>query len=317
MTLLYSPDMWITFILFIIALGSCAFFAFLETSIATLRLFTIEELERSVGRYPALFSALRLHRHRVLTTMVIANSGATVIATTFSTRFLLLLFKNSAHHLELPLTLLVSTALMLICGEVIPKHVAKVAGYQLIRYTLWGTNMTYQLLYPLVTLLTALSERVVGYIMRSYALNEPYHEHISREEIQFLINHMHKSGTLSAIQRDLLSRVFSLSTLSVADIMLPLSAYPADPRRATVPHLCAADSVETAAALFSRYKMAQITVHDAGGKIIGVVEQSTLSGLLLGAAAEHPQNSLDRKPTHSVSLHQRSVEPSHHSEDHL
>lgn len=306
MVLVSISDTWITLLLFLVSLTGCALFAFLETSVATLRLFTIEELERSVNRYPRLFAALRFHRHRVLTTMVIANSGATVITTTFSTRLLWLVFKNAPHHLELPLTLLFSTAIMLMCGEVIPKHLAKSVGHHLIKSTLWATNITYEVLYPLVTVLTTLSERVVEYVVHTQALGEAYHDHVSREEVQFLIGYMHKAGTLSTVQHDLFMRVFSLNLISVGGIMQQLEAHEVPRLMGVLPRLSVTETAEEALALLLHNNLSEIGVQDAQGRLVGVVRYDLLVALLLRA---QEKRSLDSVAIPAVSLQHTIITP--------
>ncbi len=305
-------DVYISLFFFIGALCSCAFFAFLETSVATLKLFTIEELERSVQRYPTLFAALRLHQHRVLTTMVIANSGATVIATTFSTRLLLHCFHTIPHYLELPLSLLFTTTIMLLCGEVIPKHLAQTLGSHLIRYTLWGTNATYHALYPLVTLLTALSERVVRYVARSYRLQEHHSDYVSREELQFMISCMHRTGSLSAIQHTVCIRTFALTKLTAYTIMLPVSeTYMPAP---TALYISAETSAEQVAQLLAEHPLTEIIVQNSSGIIVGSINAAVFIRLLLTPTSS--QHSLDTPHPHGVSL-QRTVGTSSEQEENV
>lgn len=302
-------DVYITLFLFIGALCSCAFFAFLETSVATLKLFTIEELERSVRRYPTLFTALRFHQHRVLTTMVIANSSATVIATTFSTRLLLHCFQNIPHYFELPLSLLFTTTIMLLCGEVIPKHLAQTLGSHLIRYTLWGTNATYHTLYPLVTILTALSEKVVHYVARSYQIRESNSDYVSQEEILFLINCMHRAGTMSSIQHTLLNRVFALTTLPAKAIMIPITHHSIVPESAII--IAAEETAERAAALLAEHNATELMVRDTHGTIIGIISSTALMNAVWQPTRGY---SLDNRLSPQVSLQRTAIDPSLHED---
>src|SRR5438132_13681868 len=61
-------------ILFFVALSLRAIFSFFETTITALRLFKLKELAQTTGHYEALFQALEQSPHRVLITILIANS---------------------------------------------------------------------------------------------------------------------------------------------------------------------------------------------------------------------------------------------------
>ena len=61
-------------LLFIVSLLFCALFSFLETSVTALRIFQLKEIAEKTGKYKSLFESLEKNPHRVLITILIANS---------------------------------------------------------------------------------------------------------------------------------------------------------------------------------------------------------------------------------------------------
>jgi len=213
----------LTAILFVIALACCAFLAFIETSITAIRLFTIDELERTVNGYRMLFSALRTEHHRVLTTILIANSFVHVLATMLSTRLSMIFLETLPNAVAIPLSLLFTTIMMLLCGEIIPKNLAQALGPQVIRSTLWITNALYLLLYPIVGLFIAITNKFISRLPLAQGATGHV---ISIDEVRFLIDHIHMHGSVSNEQRMLIQQAFSLTQLQLIDAVLPISYTP-------------------------------------------------------------------------------------------
>lgn len=125
------PDgsLYINIILFSVSLIFCAFFSFLETSITAIRLYKLQELaQTTTGQYAELFHSLEQNQSRVLTTILVANNLANVIAATTGTLLAQKLFSGLPKALSVPSEILFTTAMILIIGEVIPKNTARAVG---------------------------------------------------------------------------------------------------------------------------------------------------------------------------------------------
>src|SRR5579871_5844189 len=132
-------------IIFFIGLSARALFSFLETSITALRLFKLKELAASNSSYRTLFTTLEKNPHRVLITILIANSLADVTTAAIATHIMETLFAylHLSGSLGFSLGIAIATLAILIFGEIIPKNIAKGHGERLLPSTLWFANIIF------------------------------------------------------------------------------------------------------------------------------------------------------------------------------
>ena len=156
-----SSGLYYNIILFIISLGFCALFSFIETSITGLRLFKLKELAKLTGKYKKLFDTLENNPHRVLITILIANNLANVTAATLSSQIMETLSRmlNLSEGVGFTLGIAITTIAILIFGEVIPKNIAKLHGEKLFKSTLWFINIVVFVFYPVVTVLVSFANK--------------------------------------------------------------------------------------------------------------------------------------------------------------
>jgi len=149
---------------FMIALAAAALFSYLETTITAVRFFRIRELAQTSTRYIKILNILEKQPHRILITILIACNLSTVIAAALSTRIMEELFTRLhwSEGLGFSLGIGVATIAILIFGEIIPKHFAKIQGEKMLGSSLWFINIIYFLLYPFVKLLTKISDLIIG-----------------------------------------------------------------------------------------------------------------------------------------------------------
>lgn len=211
-------------IIFFIGLTARALFSFLETTITALRLFKVKELAASTKQYHALFSALEKNPHRVLITILIANSLADVTTASIATHIMEQLFLqiNLSGGLGFSLGIGVATLAILIFGEIIPKNIAKVAGERLFTSTLWIANFIFYLFYPLVTFLMKLSDYFV-YKIGGTRPEDSTEWVASEKEIQFLIKYINEKGLMETEKTKMLHNIFELGRTPVKEILVPAS----------------------------------------------------------------------------------------------
>ena len=132
-------------IFFFIALISRGIFSFLETSITALRLFKLKELSRTTNKYTTLFQTLEKNPHRVLITILIANSLTDVTTAALATNIMETFFAHVGLSSGLGFTLGIAVASIgiIIFGEILPKSFAKGRGEQIFRSMLWFINFLF------------------------------------------------------------------------------------------------------------------------------------------------------------------------------
>lgn len=213
----------ISILCFFISLTLRAVFSFLETSITALRLFKLKEMAQSTQQYEVLFKALEQTPHRVLITILIANSIADVTTAALATHITETFFAslNLSSGLGFSLGIIIASMAIIIFGEIIPKNLAKGRGERLFRSMLWLTNILFYTLYIPVTFLTKFSDFLV-YKLVGKKSTETGSEWVSSElEIKFLIDYISSKGLMELEKTEMLQNVFDLGHTPVKEIMVP------------------------------------------------------------------------------------------------
>lgn len=213
----------ISILCFFIALSLRAIFSFLETSITALRLFKLKEMAQSTQHYDALFKALEQTPHRVLITILIANSIADVTTAALATHITETFFAslNLSSGLGFSLGIIIASMAIIIFGEIIPKNLAKSRGERLFKSMLWLTNILFYMLYIPVTFLTKFSDFLVFKLMGKKSF-ESGSEWVSSElEIKFLIDYISSKGLMEIEKTEMLQNIFDLGHTPVKEIMVP------------------------------------------------------------------------------------------------
>lgn len=219
----FNNTFLISIILFFVALAGRAVFAFLETSITALRLFKIKELARTTGRYKRLFQALEKYPHRVLITILIANSFTDVMSAAMATHIMETVFGyfNLSSGLGFSAGIAIATLAILIFGEILPKNIAKNRSDWLFRSTLWLINGVYFLFHPLVSFLLQFSDFIMTKLGSKKRLERKSEWVSSEREIRFLIEYVSERGIIEEEKTEMLQNIFELGDTPVREIMVP------------------------------------------------------------------------------------------------
>lgn len=261
-------------ICFFVALLLRAVFSFLETSITALRLFKLKELAKSAGHYEALFQALEQSPHRVLITILVANSLVDVTTASLASYITQTIFER----LHLPSTLgfslgiAITSIAIVVFGEIIPKNLAKGKGERLFTSMLWLTNIMYYSLYPIVSFLIKISDFFVYKLMGTKEYESGSEWVSSEREIQFLIDYINEQGLMETDKSEMLQNIFELGSTPVKDIMKAATDIISIDVNATIK-----DSLE----LFSKHQYTRMPAYDGqSDNYIGMVHQKDIFVLL-------------------------------------
>lgn len=269
---LLTPAMTLQFSYFGISLLFCALFSFLETSITALRLFNLNELIKNTGGYKTLLSALEKEPQRVLISILIANNIANVTAGALITHVMEEIFAKMhlSQGLGFSLGIAIATVTILIVGEVIPKNIAQSQGQRLFKSTLWFTSIIYFLMYPIVAILSSLSNFITGLFKEKG--DESGQTIASEKEIQFLIDYINKQGKMDTDKSHMLHSIFELGHTTVEEIMVP---------EVDIITLNVNSSLNEALELFSKYHFSRLPVYEnKTDNFIGMVHQKDIFLLL-------------------------------------
>lgn len=247
---------------FLAALFIRAIFAFLETSITSLRLFKLKELAETTKKYNALFHALEMNPHRVLITTLIISSSADVTAAALGTYVMEKIGERLqfSESLGFSLGIGIATIAIVIFGEIIPKNFAKTHSTRLLPSMLWIVNGAFYLLYPFASLLLRFTARI------NTLLGRDLQEHTwesSEHEIKFLIEYIQQHGLMEKDKALMLKNIFDLGNTPVRDIMIPETNIISINIRA---------STEDALKLFSYHHFTRLPVYqETTTNIVGII----------------------------------------------
>lgn len=259
---------------FSVALFFCALFSFLETAVTAMRLFNLKEIANKTRGYKRLFSILEQEPQKVLIAILIANNIANVTTAALITQVMEEFFASLhlSEGLGFSLGIAIATAALLVIGEILPKNIAQAYGSQLFKSALWLINITFYSMYPLVIVLSKLSNTIIYYVQKSGVGQHGTENLSSEKEIQFLIDYINKQGLMDTDKSRMLNSIFDLGTTTVKEIMVP---------EIDIITLNVTTSIEEALRVFARYHFSRLPVYeDKTSNIIGMIHQKDIFLLL-------------------------------------
>ena len=147
----------------------------------------------------------------VLTTILVGNNIVNILAaslvTTISGRY----FQSDAIGISVGITTLV----ILIFGEIIPKTFARVHAEKISPYVVWILRVTYIILYPIVKLITLFARKILG------ENAEITGRMITKNDIEYMVERAEVQKTIDSKQLGLLNSILEFPTIKVKDIMIP------------------------------------------------------------------------------------------------
>ena len=257
----YSSLFYTEIIGFIISLLSCSLFSFLETSVTAVRLFKLEEVRNSTKQYNRLLRVLEKKPHEVLSSILIANSVVNVTAAALITDITEKVFTalSFCRGLGFSCGIALGSFLILLFGEILPKNIAKTYGNRFFKSSLWITNITFHLLYPLVTFLSNFSALFIRFFGGKMATESV----ITEREIKFLIEYTKQKGIIDPYKTQMLHSIFDLSKKQVREIMIPII---------DVIMIKSTNSLEDVLRMFSQYQYSRLPVYDENkDNVIGML----------------------------------------------
>ena len=260
-------------IFFFISLIARAIFSFLETSITALRLFKLKKLAQTT-RYKTLLQTLEKSPHRVLITILIANSFADVTTAALATHIAETIFAhfNLSSSLGFTFGIAVASIAIVIFGEILPKNFAKGFGERVFKSLLWLINAIFYLLSPLATLLTQFSNSLIYKVVGKEAYEKGGEWITSEQEVRFLIDYIHEKGILELEKTEMLQNIFELGRTPIKEIMLPTT---------DIISVDVNKTINNTLAIFLKHRFTRLPVYqDKQDNIIGMVHQKDIFYLL-------------------------------------
>jgi putative hemolysin len=255
----YMQALSTNIVLFLVSLFTFALFSFLETSITAMRLFKLKEIELATPKYKHLFETLDKHPQYILISILITTNLADVTCAVVLQQLTEGLFERFQlpESLSFMLGILITTIMVSIFGEIVPKSIAQSMGGKTFTSTLWLVNMLYKILGPIARQIHKIS------LYFSKTSETESENMISEKEIQFLISYIEEKGLMEYEKTAMLQNIFNMAQTSVKEILIPNSK---------IISLNVNDDISTFLAKFSEYQFSRFPVYqDNPENIIGII----------------------------------------------
>jgi CBS domain containing-hemolysin-like protein len=210
---------WPALVVSAVCLVTEMFFAASELSIISCDRVALRKEAEAGGRSARLLEAFLANKQRLLATTLVGTQLSVVISTVVMTYSL-----HARHPERAELYLLLGlTPVTVVLGEIVPKALGQQHADWMARKLVYPLWLASKLFAPLVFFLT----RFTSWVTRS--LRVPERKIVTREELELLLKGPGQGsgraaqGDITEGERQIISRIFDFTDLTVADVMVPLS----------------------------------------------------------------------------------------------
>ncbi len=248
---------WVELVIIIVALVVAALAASAETSLTSISRVRLRRLVQE--KVPAAILIERLHRdpNSYLSTVLIANTVAIIVASSAAT--LLSLHLYQAHVAQWLVSLILSLIVLTFC-EIAPKTLAlqraERVALNMARIVAGAT----WLMRPIVMVLTAITKVLVRVFGGKAQVKGPF---VTEEELKMLVSVGEEEGVLEEEEREMIHGIFEMGDMRVRELMVP---------RTDLVAIDVTQPVEAAVALVSKHGHTRIPAYENNlDHIVGVL----------------------------------------------
>jgi len=199
-------------LIFISLLALSGFFSSTETAYFSLQPSRVRLMQQKQQKNADLVYKLKSHPQRLLITVLIGNNIVNLFTASLATIIAIKIFGS----IGLGIATGVTTLLILIFGEIVPKSIAYSHSASIARWSAKPLYVIYLFLYPISSLLLKLS-RLINYITKS----APLKKGITEEEIRVMSRMGVESGEIDFREHQMIENIFRFDDVEVGDILTP------------------------------------------------------------------------------------------------
>ena len=209
----------------LLSLLSSAFFSGMEIAYVSSNRLNLEIEKKQKGIIPKLLSIITKDPSRFISTMLIGNSFALVIYGLFMGQFIVdnlsFLFLPSMNELTiLLLQTIISTSLILIAAEFIPKVLFQIYSNLSMKIFSIPAFIFYIILYPITSLVTITSDFILKTFFK--VSNQESEFSFSKVELEnYIENEIDKSDDNLDSEIEIFQNALELSEIKARDVMVP------------------------------------------------------------------------------------------------
>lgn len=209
----------LSLLVFVLCLAGSMFFSSSETAITSFGDRRARRAKEEGGREGKLLGWWVDRPVRVLSTILLGNNVVNTLMGATATALAIRHLEGTARaSYAVPAAVVVTTGLLLVFGEIVPKALGKLYSRRITIPMLTMLSALEKLAYPLVWSLSWITELVI----RRANTEEGGAARVTSGELDYLVRVAEREGTIPAEQAELLQQVFRFEDKIVRDIMVPL-----------------------------------------------------------------------------------------------
>lgn len=195
----------------VFCLLASGFFSGSEAVLMSLGVDRAKQLVEEKGTRAKAFEFMVKRPNELLSTILVGNNVVNVLAAALNTSMASRYFKDDAIGISVGVT----TILILIFGEVIPKTFARNHAEKLSYGIIRILQFCYYLTFPIIFIMVKVIEMVLG---KNAQISGRL---VTKNDFEYMLDKAEKENTMDAKQIDMLNNILEFPTIKVKDIMIP------------------------------------------------------------------------------------------------
>ncbi len=210
----FDIEAWLQLIILIISLILCATASAAETALTSISRIKLKNLVEEGDKKAFEIERLLSQPNVFLSTILVVNSVAVIIASSMST---VLALRFSPTYGELISTILISLVVLIFC-EITPKTAAVQNPLRWARALVNPVRGAAWLLRPVVWSLSAVTNTLVRLMGGQMKHRGPF---VTEEELRLLVTVGEEEGVLEEAETDMIHSIFEFADTTVREVMIP------------------------------------------------------------------------------------------------
>jgi putative hemolysin len=210
----FDTEALLQLIILIISLILCAMASGAETALTSVSRIKLKNLVEEGDKKALEIEHLIAKPNVFLSTILVVNSVAVIIASSMTTVLALRFFPNYG---ELIGTILISLVVLIFC-EITPKTTAVQNPIRWARILVNPVRVAAWLLHPLIVALSAITNTLVRLVGGQMKHRGPF---VTEEELRLLVNVGEEEGVLEEEETDMIHSIFEFADTTVREVMIP------------------------------------------------------------------------------------------------
>ncbi|GAC1348320.1 MAG: hemolysin family protein [Ktedonobacteraceae bacterium] len=210
----FDAEAWLQLTILIVSLFLCATASAAETALTSISRIKLKNLVEAQDKQAIEIERLLSDPNRLLSTILIVNSVAVIVASSMAT---VLALRFSTTFGEVISTVLISLVVLIFC-EITPKTAAVQNPLRWARVFVGPVRATAWLLRPIIWSLSAVTNSLVRLLGGQIKHRGPF---VTEEELRLLVTVGEEEGVLEEEETEMIHSIFEFADTTVREVMIP------------------------------------------------------------------------------------------------